>query len=109
MAGHPEVDIIISEWMGYCLLFECMLPSVLVARDRWAKKGLVYPDHAKMLISAWADQEYYDDRVTYWGDVYGILHPFLLPPFPPLPPFLSSSLLPFLFFTPLPSTLSHVC
>ncbi len=32
----PEkVDIIISEWMGYCLLYESMLNSVLVARDKW--------------------------------------------------------------------------
>ena len=33
----PErVDIIISEWMGYFLLRESMLDSVLVARDRSA-------------------------------------------------------------------------
>jgi hypothetical protein len=32
----PEkVDIIISEWMGYFLLYETMLPTVLVARDKW--------------------------------------------------------------------------
>ena len=29
-----HVDIIISEWMGYFLLYESMLDSVLVARDR---------------------------------------------------------------------------
>ena len=31
----PKVDIIISEWMGYFLLFENMLNSVLFARDKW--------------------------------------------------------------------------
>lgn len=31
----PKVDIIISEWMGYFLLFENMLNSVLYARDKW--------------------------------------------------------------------------
>jgi hypothetical protein len=32
----PEkVDVIISEWMGYCLLYESMLQTVLVARDKW--------------------------------------------------------------------------
>jgi hypothetical protein len=31
----PSVDIIVSEWMGYALLFEAMLDSVLHARDRW--------------------------------------------------------------------------
>lgn len=29
------VDIIISEWMGYFLIFESMYSSVLWARDRW--------------------------------------------------------------------------
>ncbi|CAI5942973.1 unnamed protein product [Closterium sp. NIES-64] len=36
----PEkVDVIISEWMGYFLVRESMLDSVLVARDRWLKPG----------------------------------------------------------------------
>lgn len=30
-----KVDIIISEWMGYFLLFESMLDSVLYARDKY--------------------------------------------------------------------------
>ena len=30
-----KVDIIVSEWMGYCLLYESMLPSVLFARLSW--------------------------------------------------------------------------
>lgn len=30
-----KVDIIISEWMGYCLLFESMLDTVIYARDKW--------------------------------------------------------------------------
>jgi hypothetical protein len=29
------VDIIISEWMGYFLLYESMLDTVLYARDKW--------------------------------------------------------------------------
>jgi hypothetical protein len=29
------VDIIISEWMGYFLIFESMYSSVLWARDKW--------------------------------------------------------------------------
>jgi predicted RNA methylase len=34
----PErVDVIVSEWMGFYLLHENMLPSVLCARDRWLK------------------------------------------------------------------------
>lgn len=29
-----QVDVIVSEWMGYTLLFETMLDTVLYARDR---------------------------------------------------------------------------
>ena len=43
MAGEhfpymSQVDIIISEWMGYLLLYESMLPTVLFARDKWLQK-----------------------------------------------------------------------
>nr|AFK34241.1 unknown [Lotus japonicus] len=34
-----SVDVLLSEWMGYCLLYESMLGSVLYARDRWLKPG----------------------------------------------------------------------
>ena len=30
-----QVDIIVSEWMGYFLLYENMLSTVLFARDKW--------------------------------------------------------------------------
>ena len=33
-----EVDIIISEWMGYFLLYEGMLDCVLWARDKFLNK-----------------------------------------------------------------------
>ncbi|TLD28934.1 hypothetical protein PspLS_03119 [Pyricularia sp. CBS 133598] len=69
----PQVDIIVSEWMGYCLLYEAMLPSVLWARDRYLKPdtGLVVPSHASMWVAPFADQEWVDDHVTFWRDVYG--------------------------------------
>eukprot|EP00882_Tetradesmus_deserticola_P026662 GHRQ01029430.1.p1 GENE.GHRQ01029430.1~~GHRQ01029430.1.p1 ORF type:complete len:489 (+),score=148.86 GHRQ01029430.1:167-1633(+) len=49
----PEkVDIIISEWMGYFLLRESMLDSVLLARDRFLKPGgALYPSHARMYLA----------------------------------------------------------
>ena len=49
----PEkVDIIISEWMGYFLLRESMLDSVLVARDKFLKPGgAMYPSHANMYLT----------------------------------------------------------
>ena len=37
-----KVDIIISEWMGYFLLYESMFDTVLYARDKWlTPEGLV--------------------------------------------------------------------
>jgi hypothetical protein len=37
-----KIDILVSEWMGYFLLFEGMLDSVLYARDRYLAKGKSY-------------------------------------------------------------------
>eukprot|EP00124_Ichthyophonus_hoferi_P001526 Ihof_evm11s81 gene=Ihof_evmTU11s81 len=63
-----KVDIIISEWMGYFLLFEAMFNTVLWARDRWlAPGGLVHPDLATMYIAGFEDC----GRLSYWDDVYG--------------------------------------
>lgn len=37
----PEkVDVIVSEWMGYFLVFESMLDSVIYARDKWLNPGV---------------------------------------------------------------------
>lgn len=39
----PEkVDVIISEWMGFYLLHEAMLDSVLYARDKFLKPGGIH-------------------------------------------------------------------
>ena len=46
------MDVIVSEWMGYALLFEAMLDSVLTARDRWlAPGGVVLPDVATIHVA----------------------------------------------------------
>ena len=53
-----QVDIIISEWMGYILLRESMLDSVIRARDRWMKPtGSMFPSHATMYFSAISFEE----------------------------------------------------
>jgi cyclopropane fatty-acyl-phospholipid synthase-like methyltransferase len=67
-----KVDIIVSEWMGYCLLYEAMLPSVLYARDRYLKPdGLLVPSSCNMWIAPVADGEYVMDNIGFWRDVYG--------------------------------------
>ncbi|KAJ2489667.1 hypothetical protein IWW37_003805 [Coemansia sp. RSA 2050] len=67
-----KVDIIISEWMGYFLLFEAMLDSVLVARDRFlAPGGLLAPSASYIYLTAISDEEYINDQINYWDNVYG--------------------------------------
>ena len=53
------VDIIISEWMGYFLLRESMLDSLVRARDKFLKPntGIMMPSHATMLIAPIIDEE----------------------------------------------------
>ena len=49
----PKVDIIISEWMGYFLLYESMLDCVLWARDKYLiEGGKMLPDRAQLYIAA---------------------------------------------------------
>ncbi|KAK5635285.1 hypothetical protein RRF57_010997 [Xylaria bambusicola] len=68
-----QVDIIVSEWMGYCLLFEAMLPSVLYARDKYlAPGGLMVPSHTNMWVAPVSDPVWVSENgETFWADVYG--------------------------------------
>ncbi|PIK46335.1 hypothetical protein BSL78_16823, partial [Apostichopus japonicus] len=67
-----KVDIIISEWMGYFLLFESMLDTVLYARDKHlVEGGLVYPDLTTISLVALGDMDTYTEKVKYWDNVYG--------------------------------------
>ncbi|BCR83682.1 protein-arginine omega-N methyltransferase HMT1 [Aspergillus chevalieri] len=68
----PKVDIIISEWMGYFLLYESMLDTVLYARDRYLNPGgKIFPDKATMYVAAIEDGEYKDDKIGFWDNVWG--------------------------------------
>lgn len=59
-----KVDIIISEWMGYFLLYESMLDTVLLARDKYlAPGGLIFPDRASIYMAAIEDGEYKDEKI----------------------------------------------
>jgi hypothetical protein len=47
-----KVDLIVSEWMGYMLLYESMLDSVIFARDKWlAPGGVCMPNVCDMFIA----------------------------------------------------------
>ncbi len=70
--GIDKVDIIISEWMGYFLLYESMLDTVLFARDKWlAPGGMIFPDKATIYICAIEDEEYRTNKIEFWDNVYG--------------------------------------
>ena len=67
-----KVDIIVSEWMGYFLLYESMLDTVLFARDKWlVPEGIIFPDKATMYVCAAEDGQAKRDRIDFWEDVYG--------------------------------------
>lgn len=67
-----KVDIIVSEWMGYCLLYEAMLDSVIWARDKYLRPdGLMIPSHMNMWVAPMSDPEYVMDHISFWRDVYG--------------------------------------
>uniref|UniRef100_UPI00358E794D uncharacterized protein isoform X2 n=1 Tax=Myxine glutinosa TaxID=7769 RepID=UPI00358E794D len=67
-----KVDVIISEWMGYFLLFESMLDSVFKARDRWLKPGgAVYPDSCALWLVGIGNPAGHEAQLDFWNDVYG--------------------------------------
>ncbi|KAL6747497.1 S-adenosyl-L-methionine-dependent methyltransferase [Haematococcus lacustris] len=67
--GMDKVDVLVSEWMGYGLLFESMLDSVLQARDRWlAPGGVLLPDRATLYLAGASSAAL---GTAFWQDVYG--------------------------------------
>ena len=75
-----QFDIIISEWMGYFLLYESMLDTVLLARDKYLKPGgLIFPDVATLYIAAIEDSEYKEEKINCASSFPS------LPPNPALP------------------------
>lgn len=68
-----EVDVIVSEWMGYMLLYESMLGSVITARDRWLKPGgLILPSNANLYMAPVSHPDRYSESIDFWRNVYGI-------------------------------------
>ncbi|XP_052214005.1 protein arginine N-methyltransferase 6-like isoform X2 [Dreissena polymorpha] len=69
----PEkVDVIVSEWMGYSLLYESMLPSVIHFRDKWLKPdGLMLPATASLYIAPFTDTEL-SNRLDFWSEIRSV-------------------------------------
>ena len=68
--NEQVVDIIVSEWMGYFLLRESMLDSLIYARDRFLKPktGLLFPSHATMLMAPVATERTREAAVKSYSD-----------------------------------------
>lgn len=70
-----QVDVIVSEWMGYGLLHESMLSSVLHARTKWLKEGgLLLPASAELFVAPISDHTL-ELRLGFWSQVkqvYGV-------------------------------------
>ncbi|XP_786231.3 protein arginine N-methyltransferase 2 [Strongylocentrotus purpuratus] len=69
----PEkVDLIISEWMGTLLIFEFMVESVLIARDKWLKQsGKMWPSQAHLFLAPTTASKH-QDRIHFWDSVCGL-------------------------------------
>lgn len=75
-----KADIIISEWMGFYLLHESMINSVIVAREKWLKDGgIMWPSSANLYICPVSLPEYHKEHFGFWEDVYGFDFTPLLP------------------------------
>ena len=95
----PKVDILVSECMGYALLYvreiiwksliwlgiyvwrsvrssrqvsqTCMW-NVIVLKYWSNKDGVVFPNEAKIYVAPITDEDYYESKVSYWKNVYGM-------------------------------------
>mmetsp|Transcript_40585 Transcript_40585/g.65266 ORF Transcript_40585/g.65266 Transcript_40585/m.65266 type:complete len:296 (+) Transcript_40585:416-1303(+) len=77
----PEkVDVIISEWMGYFLVYETMLSSVIFARNRWMRPdGIMLPTEATLFLGAFSWPEKIQEHIGCWRRMYGYDFTPLLP------------------------------
>lgn len=67
--GMSKVDVIVSEWMGFYLLHEGMLDSVLYAREQFlAEDGSMFPESASIILAPCSVPSHFED----WDDVNGV-------------------------------------
>ncbi|KAM6934050.1 protein arginine N-methyltransferase 2 [Xenentodon cancila] len=68
-----QVDVLVSEWMGNCLLFEFMVESVLLARDRWLRPGgVMWPSSAAITLVPCQADSFYTEKMAFWERPYGL-------------------------------------
>lgn len=66
-----KFDVIISEWMGYFLVFEGMLDSVIFCRDHLLQtNGLLLPNRCTLSIAGCCDPHFHNYYFKSWDNVY---------------------------------------
>ncbi|KAK4323384.1 hypothetical protein Pmani_005903 [Petrolisthes manimaculis] len=69
---EEKVDVLVSEWMGFYLLHESMLNSVICARERFlADDGIMFPSEANIFACPCSLQTMYREQINFWDNVYG--------------------------------------
>ncbi|SPP83944.1 protein arginine N-methyltransferase 1 [Drosophila guanche] len=70
---EAKYDIIISEWMGYFLLYESMLDSIIYAREHHLNpNGIILPNRCSLSLMGYGCDKLYAEQVEFWSDVYGV-------------------------------------
>ena len=69
-----QVEVLISEWMGFMLVCEDMFQSVAFARDRWlAEGGVMLPRSCQVYGAAFSHEELIEHQTAFWGSrPYGV-------------------------------------
>lgn len=63
-----KVDAIVSEWMGFYLLHESMLDSVLYARDNFLRDGgHMFPNTAQIYAAPCSTPEIWKENIGFWS------------------------------------------
>lgn len=66
--NERQIDIIVSEWMGFYLMHEAMFDSVLFARDKFLKpSGTMFPQNASIYVAPCAVPSLFCDWMKYDG------------------------------------------
>eukprot|EP00927_Polykrikos_kofoidii_P036051 TRINITY_DN30489_c0_g2_i1.p1 TRINITY_DN30489_c0_g2~~TRINITY_DN30489_c0_g2_i1.p1 ORF type:complete len:288 (-),score=66.49 TRINITY_DN30489_c0_g2_i1:43-798(-) len=74
-----KVDVIVCNWLGYCLLYEARLDEFLTARDRWLRPGgCLLPDKASLHVALLKHSELEEQEFDYkgvWGFDFTSMRP----------------------------------
>jgi protein arginine N-methyltransferase 1 len=66
--ADEKADVVISEWMGFYLVHEAMLDSVLWARDFLCNPNpLLLPSHCKIWAAVMSNEKFRNEELEVWG------------------------------------------